>query len=873
VSSELRREVAVLNRAMEYFTQKELTASMGGGPELWPSILVKELIDNALDATEALRPPCIELAVGDDVFAVADNGPGLPAEIIERSLDYNVRVSDKSLYVTPTRGQLGNALKCVWAAPFVAHGNKASTITVLTGAHRHTVRVSADQIQGCPQIEHVPQNGQPVKSGTFLEVAWPGVASCKSGDDPPFYRLIKGFAALNPHASFRYIAKTQDLRLPATNTAWKKWLPTERPSPHWYDLGRFRSLIAGKLAASRQSGARPQSLRDFIGDNFCGLTSTVTRSELLRSLALEGCTLEDLARGNALDDALLCRLLEAMQQQSRPVQADKLGLIGKRHMSTSLTNLFGAVERSVRYRKAVLEVNGLPYVLEVAFGYHTDNRPLALVTGINWSPSPRTPFQNLRGLLEDSWVKHNDSCVLIAHLACPRPEFTDRGKTVLDLPDEVGEALQECVRKACEEWYDLGKKRKRQNDRDRRLEEREIAESLRDMKADFLDIKKACWQVMEEAYQKVSGEGSRPANGRQIMYEARRLILQRNLTDQSAENGGFFKNSSSFTQGVLPDFIAANPELTKNWDVVFDDRGHFAEPHTGKRIGIGTLAVRDYISNWNDAVPENTPPVRLEPNVDTCGPANRYRFALFVEKEGFDGLLASAQIQERYDVALMSTKGMSVTAARQLVEELTRRGVTILVLHDFDKSGISILHTLRSNTRRYKYKIKPKVIDLGLRLDDLRLDDGEGNVIELMGEPVHYTTKADPRLSLRRSGATEAECNFLVTGGSPGRWVGRRVELNEFTSPQFITRLEKKLEAAGAKKVIPEGKALEAAYRLQVKKAWLQRIMDDAQKAIDDEHVDVPADLHKKLAKKIKGKPIPWDRALWELVNERHAAG
>jgi DNA topoisomerase VI subunit B len=176
VSSDLLRQVAVLNRAMEFFTTKELTARMGGGPGLWPSILVKELIDNALDATESIRPPSIELTVGDDGFAVADNGPGLPAEIIKRSLDYNVRVSDKSLYVTPTRGQLGNALKCVWAAPFVAHSNKAATVVVHAGGIRHTVRVSADQIEGCPRVKHAAENGQPVKTGTFIEVAWPDVA-------------------------------------------------------------------------------------------------------------------------------------------------------------------------------------------------------------------------------------------------------------------------------------------------------------------------------------------------------------------------------------------------------------------------------------------------------------------------------------------------------------------------------------------------------------------------------------------------------------------------------------------------------------------------------------------------------------------------
>jgi hypothetical protein len=300
--------------------------------------------------------------------------------------------------------------------------------------------------------------------------------------------------------------------------------------------------------------------------------------------------------------------------------------------------------------------------------------------------------------------------------------------------------------------------------------------------------------------------------------------------------------------------------------VAFDDRGHFAEPHTGRRIGIGTLAVRDYLFSWTAAIPDGGLGVRLNEEIRTSGPANRYRFALFVVKEGFDALLESAHIQERFDLALMSTKGMSVTAARQLVERLSREGVTVLVLHDFDKSGLSILHTLRSNTRRYRYKKKPKVIDLGLRLGDV-------TALGLTGERVTYGTVADPRENLRRSGATEAECDFLVFGGRPRRWEGRRVELNEMTSPKLITLLEDKLAAAGVTKVVPDGEALTAAYRLQVRRARLQRAIDEAARGLDDTDTEMPRGLRKRLAEMIDGEAIPWDQALWQIVNERGSEG
>ena len=83
------------------------------------------------------------------------------------------------------------------------------------------------------------------------------------------------------------------------------------------------------------------------------------------------------------------------------------------------------------------------------------------------------------------------------------------------------------------------------------------------------------------------------------------------------------------------------------------------------------------------------------------------RATLTVEDEGvfFDG----------------SKPGMSSTAARQLLEEVSKlRSVKILVLHDFDKSGFSIAATLRRDTERFQFQHPPEIIDLGLRLEDVR---------------------------------------------------------------------------------------------------------------------------------------------------------
>src|SRR5262245_47637364 len=129
----LHRTAFETSRLLEFFTEKELSMQIGAARHQWPAALLKELIDNALDACESAGvPPEITVTVTPEFFSVQDNGLGLPVKTLERSLDYLVRVSDKSYYVSPTRGQLGNALKCVWAAPYVAHGERGH-IDVITG--------------------------------------------------------------------------------------------------------------------------------------------------------------------------------------------------------------------------------------------------------------------------------------------------------------------------------------------------------------------------------------------------------------------------------------------------------------------------------------------------------------------------------------------------------------------------------------------------------------------------------------------------------------------------------------------------------------------------------------------------------------------
>ena len=373
-----------------------------------------------------------------------------------------------------------------------------------------------------------------------------------------------------------------------------------------------------------------------------------------------------------------------------------------------------------------------------------------------------------------------------------------------------------------------------------------------------VQFKEAAAEIMEQAYLKASGneDGNGPnwANARQVMYAARGHI-------QKAT--GKPLGDSYFTQTLLPDFMSENPELTVGWNINYDARGHFKEPHSGKIFGVGTQEVRSYLAGLHDV--KLVDPDFAAAKVKTCGPNGGFGAVLFVEKEGFDEQIRGARIDDRFDVALMSTKGMSVTAARALVDEMCYDyDVPLLLLRDFDKSGFSISGTLQRDTRRYEFQNSIEVIELGLSLAD----------VEAMGLENEYQfhKKGDKDAlidNLRKNGATEDDIAFMFADFDATRST-RRVELNAMTTPQFIAFLERKLQQHGVKKVIPDSDLLGEAYRAFAKSNRAEKIVAKALKENGKVKVDGPPDdLADKVATYLKKNPTArWDAAIAAILKE-----
>jgi Protein of unknown function C-terminus (DUF2399) len=281
-------------------------------------------------------------------------------------------------------------------------------------------------------------------------------------------------------------------------------------------------------------------------------------------------------------------------------------------------------------------------------------------------------------------------------------------------------------------------------------------------------------------------------------------------------------------------------------------------------LGLGTLEVRSYVNSWGTAAAFAKDAIPLPDLYPTSGPENRFKFALFIEKEGSNPLLAASKIAERYDLAIFSSKGQSTTATRELVDRLSQAGVIILVAHDFDISGLSIVHNLGHDSRRYTFVNKPDVRDIGLRLEDV-------DEMGLQNEPVDFKKKKKKKNPsdklLDYDDVTAEEMAFLVDGGCPSAWTGKRVELNAMTSGQFVAWLERKLKWNGATKVIPNPDILADAWQRADRAARIQDAITDVTEEIDSETLTIPKNLGVKIRKLLKQEPeLSWDQAIVRIA-------
>src|SRR5262249_42317556 len=273
--------------------------------------------------------------------------------------------------------------------------------------------------------------------------------------------------------------------------------------------------------------------------------------------------------------------------------------------------------------------------------------------------------------------------------------------------------------------------------------------------------RKRMWVLdnLDDVIAKVSDDGAFRFAQRQLLYAFRPIVR---------EETGKELTTANFT-AIITAYEAEHGEIPLMYR---EPRGSIYHPHRNEMITLGTLMVEEYDR-----------------------PAWTFNKLLYIEKEGFSEALRAVRWGERHDCALMSSKGFSTRAARDLIDKLAEHDepVTVFCVHDADASGTMIYQTLQEETKARGAR-KVTIINLGLEPHEAV---AMGLEVETIEEAHRFRPVADY--------ACDWE-DWLQT---------QRVELNAMTTRQFIEWLDSKMAAHG--KLIPPAEVLEIELDTRIK--------------------------------------------------------
>jgi hypothetical protein len=258
---------------------------------------------------------------------------------------------------------------------------------------------------------------------------------------------------------------------------------------------------------------------------------------------------------------------------------------------------------------------------------------------------------------------------------------------------------------------------------------------------------------LHEIIAQVSGDGEFRFNERQLFYALRPTVMEETGEELKITN---FK-------GIITEYEAEHDEIPGMYR---EPRGTLYHPHREETKSLGTLMVEDYER-----------------------PAWTFNKLVYVEKEGFSEALKAVRWPERHDCALLSSKGFTTRAARDLVDKLAEHDepITIFCVHDADAAGTMIYQTFQEETKARGAR-KIKIVNLGLEPWEAISMGLEVETVEVGKQRkavADYVRERDDR--------------------DWEEWLqSHRVELNAMTTPEFIEWLDRKLAGHDGKLIPPD---------------------------------------------------------------------
>jgi len=345
--------------------------------------------------------------------------------------------------------------------------------------------------------------------------------------------------------------------------------------------------------------------------------------------------------------------------------------------------------------------------------------------------------------------------------------------------------------------------------------------------------KEVVLEHLKEAIKKASGEGQYRYSLRQLYYVLRPFVFEKTGRELRYTN---FNGIITFYEH----------EQGKDLEGVYrDERGTLLHPHTQQEIKLGTRNVEKYQR-----------------------PVFNFNKILYSEKEGFFEILKDVGFCEKYDCALLTSKGFASRAARDVIDLLaeTEEELLFFCIHDADLSGTLIYQALQGATLARPER-KVKIINLGL-------EPWEGLKMKLEVESLEKKSRKNAAEYLQKfdkENPNSKPSNFDLKYFQKTweEWLQNyRIELNAMDTPTFVKWLEKKIQPYHKGKVVPDENYLKKEAEINLEAQLKNQIQQEILEKLNIEKM-ILEEFKKRFPEKLsKVNATEWEQKIKDYLKE-----
>ena len=646
--------------ASDFFNMKGLEARTGLTSYSWGLAIIKELVDNALDAVESQEEKHIDLIAKDNKFKLFDNGNGLSVGDIRQIYDFENYVSKNRHVITASRGKQGNGLKSIIGMCYVKkysllwHTNDGIILQAVFNADSvadQELAVSFNNVESTNrtgvEIDGICYNEE------FLET------------------IIEQYSACNPDVTFNLDFATTQKQFKAIAVPINR---TEETSLDFYTFKDFKRLIS----VQPPTDTYKSFLKTYFGTrtaNNSAIKSKMSDLNLSDKVKNDFDHLKTTLK-NKPYTLLKQHLLGFENTFEVSIKADSMDI-------KDTTNFPCLVEYTItklgeRQNKTVINCyinNSITYFDGSSLNFQYNSYKI--------SNTKKPVYAHDLDQLLESFTDYKFDI----HIIAPYLKFKDFGKTQIDISDFINILVDE-LRKS------LNKEKKKFNNMANKKPARKILAKM----------------YMTDAFLQASSNGKYAITARQMYYKLRELA-GRDRFDWEGKS-----TYDRFTQEWLTEWLDENDQYESK--VNFSERGNFYVD--GSQVGLGSANVRTFIDGINSKPDQFVLYGGIQDQIyikDEFNIKYKYDKALYIEKTGFDAVFRAEHLDEKYNIFIVSGQGFASREARRLLYNLQKQGLKLYCMHDLDVSGVNIYNSMCQANEKFKHNLE--MVDLGITPEDV----------------------------------------------------------------------------------------------------------------------------------------------------------